>query len=135
MKRTIDIVAVVGLTAVFIAGLWNPLWAPTYTYVRKEVANTWTSIQTFSGGASSSSLQLTASTTTAAPMDVFMRRDADTGCVLMFEAARQTWQLCPTYAVPPPCPADTSGMPQPSLCFDVQTNHLKYRGVLEQIIP
>src|SRR6267142_3642754 len=60
MKRTFDIVAVMGIAAtlLFVA---SPLWAPTYTYVRKEVANTFDALQSFNGGWTVGGIDLTMS--------------------------------------------------------------------------
>lgn len=50
MRRVLEIVGYIGITATILIGVVNPLMAPVYTYVRKEVANNWSALQTFTAG-------------------------------------------------------------------------------------
>src|SRR5882672_6380828 len=100
MRRTLDIVAVTGIAAalLFVAA---PLWAPTYTYVRKEVANSWSAVNTFLVGVAVTSGQrviLDAGTAVT-----YLLRDADTGCWQEWKDGTLGWQLCADGVVPPDC--------------------------------
>ena len=118
MKRTVDLVAIVGITGALLF-LASPLWAPTYTYVRKEVANVWGAIQTFPYG-----ITLTSTTQGINTIGIHLRYDADTACWQTWQDGSLGWQLCSGRNIPPDCIAGANPLEFGAMCKNQTTGEV-----------
>lgn len=118
MRRTLDIVAITGITAILLFAA-SPLWAPTYTYVRKEVANVWGAIQTFPYG-----VTFTSTTQAVNVIGIHERYDANTNCWQTWKDNSLVKQICSTYEVPQDCGTTPSLMPFGGTCKNQTTREV-----------
>lgn len=122
MRRTLDLVAVIGITGALLF-LASPLWAPTYTYVRKEVQNTFSALQTFTTGVTLTGGDLTVPSGQKTILDgslatTYLKRDADTGCWQEWKDGTLGWQLCTSRVIPPDCASATPTLEFGAFCKD-----------------
>ena len=80
---------------------WPKADAATYTYVVKELSQTFTAIQSFGAGLSVPAGQKFYIGESG--YSTYLTYDADTGCAQEYQAGNLAWQFCRTYVVAPPC--------------------------------
>lgn len=102
----------VGVTIVLAVVFLTAIPATTYTYAVKELAQTFTALQTFANG-----ITLTGTTQAVPASGVFMRYDSASQCYQIYKDQVLSNKICDGYASPPNCPSDTSLM-APGTCYD-----------------
>lgn len=142
MKRDLSLVIV----AVILACIMQPLSATTYTYVVRELAQTFTARQTFTAGATISGSSLIVNSTGSVAVDPdasidfdagsgdsYISFNADTGCLESWQASTLAWQFCASKTIIGTCPTSLSDIEFGGICKDTSTGKIMYRGTLEQI--
>ena len=97
--------------------------APTYTYVRKEVANTWGALQTFTTGVTLTGGDMVIPSASKVTLDgalnsTYLKRDADTGCWQEWKDGTLGWQLCGDRVIMPDCSSGTPTLEFGAFCKD-----------------
>jgi hypothetical protein len=122
--RTRSLLLAIILFAIAIIVCFTPPVQAQLKYAALSIAQTFTQLQTLAAG-----LAFTASTATAPSTGI--KFDADTGSLDTYKGGVLAEQERGDHWIPPPCPADTSGMEYGSVCHS--GGIIKYRGTLEQI--
>jgi len=112
------------ITALLIALIWTVVPAPTYTYVVRELAQTFTALQTFGAGLTVSSGQKVGFEGSAG--DTYWTRDASVQVLDAYKDGTLAATVRADSFGPPACPSDFGTM-APGICIQSSTGLLVFK--------
>lgn len=113
------------LTLTLIIGWTIPPVQAQLKYAALSVAQSFTALQTFSGGAAAQGLTLVGTTNTVT--DGFKKDAGASGSLDTYKGGVLAWQNRGDHVIMTDCPIDTSAMEFGSFCKDLSSGTIKYR--------